>query len=47
MGEFVIAVLIVSVLWVMWDVIKLILGERYREEQILESCEPGREKMER
>lgn len=47
MSEFIIAVLIVSLLWVMWDVVKLILGERYREEQMLEACEPGRERMER
>lgn len=47
MGEFLIAVLVVSLLWVMWDVIKLVLGERYREEQFLEACGPGREKMER
>lgn len=47
MSEFIIAVLIVSLLWVMWDVIKLILGERYREEQVMEACEPGRERMER
>lgn len=45
MGEFVMAVLIVSVLWVMWDVVKMILGERYREGQVLEACEPGRERM--
>ena len=45
MGEFIIAVLIVSLLWVMWDVVKLILGERYREEQMMEACEPGRERM--
>ena len=47
MGEFVMAVLMVSLLWIMWDVIKLVIGEQRREEQTVEIYGPGREKMER
>lgn len=47
MGEFVIAVLIVSLLWVMWDAIKLALKERGREEAAAAlAAEPGRERLE-
>ena len=47
MGEFVIAVLIVSLLWVMWDAIKLSLKERGREETAAAlAVEPGRERLE-
>lgn len=47
MGEFIIAVLIVSVLWIMWDVAKLALSERYNEDTVLSAYEPGRERMEK
>lgn len=48
MGEFIIAVLIVSVLWVMWDVVKLGLGERQKEEKAaVISAAPGKERLER
>lgn len=48
MGEFIIAVLIVSVLWVMWDVVKLGLGERQKEERAdVISAAPGKERLER
>lgn len=47
MGEFVIAVLIVSLLWVMWDSIKLALKEKGREETAAAlAAEPGRERLE-
>lgn len=47
MGEFVIAVLIVSLLWVMWDAIKLALKEKGREETAAAlAAEPGRERLE-
>ena len=47
MGEFVIAVLIVSLLWVMWDAIKLTLREKGREETAAAlAAEPGRERLE-
>jgi len=48
MGEFIIAVLIVSVLWVMWDVVKLSLGERQKEEKAaVIAATPGKERLER
>ena len=47
MGEFIIAVFIVSLLWVIWDVIKLAFSERYREDAVLDADGPGRERMER
>ena len=46
MGEFIIAVLIVSVLWIAWDVLKLVLGESAREDAAAAVAkEPGREQM--
>lgn len=47
MGEFIIAVFIVSLLWVMWDVLKMAYAERYKDEGLAGVYEPGKVRMEK